>query len=180
LPAALAALFPKSPANAPPQTGVSADGELVAYELPQSGVADGVTTTTFTLHIYNTVTGSDYAIRGVPSINLGNCVKPFGFSDDDRYLTACGETSIAGDAIMVVIDTAQDTVIHNFDVGSASNYSIDAVGWNGVDSLVYVTNATSQNGQFNAATESGFSIDLRSGVTHDYPTGLGELLMVLH
>jgi hypothetical protein len=180
LPTSLSDVAPPQASISPWQYTLSADGTLLAYQVGQQATVDGIQTTWFTTHVYNTQTGKDVAVSGGASINLGSCVGSFYFSNDDKYLVTCGDTSVTEDAIMEITNTQTGAVVKTISGGSTSNYKIAPAGWTGPDTLVYITNTTAQAQQFNAATETAQSIDLDNGHTYNYPTGLGELLTVIH
>jgi hypothetical protein len=180
LPQSLSGVTPNSASQSPIQYTVTADGKLLAYQVGEQATVNGIRTTWFTTHVYNTQTGKDVATIGNSSINLGACNDSFYFSNDDKFLVTCGSTSVTENAIMEITNTTTGAVIKSFNEGSTSNYNISPIGWSGQDDLVYTTNATAQGQSFNAATETAHRIDLNSGDGYDFPTGLGELIMVIH
>lgn len=180
LPARLDNVAPLQESQAPMQYALSADGRLLAYQVSGQMLINGVQTTGFMTHVYNTRTGKDMVTNSGSSINLGVCPTSLSFSDDDRYLVACGDTSISENAIIEVTDTATGAVARVLNAGSTANYNLSSIGWSGADDLVYVTNTTTDGQPFNAAAETAHSLNLASGVQQDYPIGFGELLMVIH
>jgi hypothetical protein len=180
LPTSLSDVAPPQASESPRQYGLSADGTLLAYQVGQQATINGIQTTWFTTYVYNTQTGSNVAVSNGTSINLGACSQAFYFSNDDKYLATCGATSVTENAIMEVTNTQTGAVVKDINGGSTNNYMISPAGWIGPDTLVYTTNTTAQSQQFNAATEAAHNINLNTGSGYDYPTGLGELLMVIH
>jgi hypothetical protein len=162
--------------------GVSADGNLLAYQTSSNGFGG---TGPYVTHIYTVSSGQGIISTG-PSIELGGSTAhaSFFFSSDDKYVAINGitypSTNTSGDADLQVINPATGASIENYDEGASYSNIVNPIGWDGVDSLVYLTNTTSTPNTFNPTTAAVHDINFATSKSVNFPTNLGQPAQLIY